>query len=112
MLVQGVIALALVVFGAIGKSGFEGLVNFSAPVFWAFFLLTGVSLFVLRAKEPHARRPFRVPGYPLVPAIFVLACAYLLYSSLDYHRAHALVGLGVLAVGAVVMFFARPKSQA
>jgi amino acid transporter len=111
MLVQGAIALALVIFGAIGKSGFQGLVEFSAPVFWAFFLLTGVSLFVLRAKEPRAPRPFRVPGYPVVPAIFVLACAYLLYSSLDYHRAHALVGLAVLAVGAVVMLFGnRGKS--
>jgi len=100
-----------VIFGAIGKSGFQGLVEFSAPVFWAFFLLTGVSLFVLRAKEPRAPRPFRVPGYPVVPAIFVLACAYLLYSSLDYHRAHALVGLAVLAVGAVVMLFGnRGKS--
>jgi len=67
--------------------------------------LTGVSLFVLRVKEPSAPRPFRVPGYPVVPAVFVLACAYLLYSSLDYHRTHALVGLAVLAVGAVVMFF-------
>lgn len=105
MLVQGAIALALVIFGAIGKSGFQGLVEFSAPVFWAFFLLTGVSLFVLRAKEPRAPRPFRVPGYPVVPAMFVLACAYLLYSSLDYHRTHALVGLAVLAVGAAVMFF-------
>jgi amino acid transporter len=105
MLVQGAIALALVIFGAIGKSGFQGLVEFSAPVFWAFFLLTGVSLFVLRAKEPGAPRPFRVPGYPVIPVVFVVACAYLLYSSLDYHRAHALVGLGVLAVGAVVMLF-------
>jgi Na+/proline symporter len=36
--------------------------------------------------------------YPVVPAIFVLMCGYLLYSSLTYHRTHALVGLGVLAV--------------
>ena len=105
MLVQGAIALSLVVFGAILKGGFQGLVEFSAPVFWAFFLLTGVSLFVLRAKEPQAPRPFRVPGYPVVPAIFVLSCAYLLYSSLEYRGMHALVGLAVLAVGAVVMFF-------
>jgi basic amino acid/polyamine antiporter, APA family len=50
-------------------------------------------------------RPFRVPGYPVIPAVFVLMCGYLLYSSLTYHRTHALVGLGVLAVGAVVMLF-------
>jgi len=51
--------------------------------------------------------PFRVPGYPVVPAIFVLSCAYLFYNSLEYHGKHALVGLGVLAVGAVVMLFAN-----
>ena len=112
MLVQGAIALSLVVLGAILKGGFEGLVLYSAPVFWGFFLLTGVSLFVLRAKEPQAPRPFRVPGYPFVPAIFVLSCAYLFYKSLDYHGRHAFVGLGVLAVGAVVMLFAERARKA
>jgi amino acid transporter len=112
MLVQGAIALSLVVLGAILKGGFEGLVLYSAPVFWGFFLLTGVSLFVLRAKEPQAPRPFRVPGYPVVPAIFVLSCAYLFYNSLDYHGKHAFVGLGVLAVGAVVMLFAERVRKA
>ncbi|HUP95120.1 MAG TPA: amino acid permease [Burkholderiales bacterium] len=109
MLVQGLIALALVVFGAIQNAGFKGLVEYSLPVFWGFFLLVGVALFVLRAKEPNAPRPFRVPGYPVVPAIFVLMCGYLLYSSLAYHRTHAFVGLGVLAVGAVVMLVARRR---
>jgi basic amino acid/polyamine antiporter, APA family len=107
MLVQGVIALALVGLGAIQNAGFKGLVEYSLPVFWGFFLLVGVALFVLRAREPEAPRPFRVPFYPVVPALFVLMCGYLLYSSLAYHRTHALVGLGVLAVGAVIMLFAR-----
>jgi amino acid transporter len=113
MLVQGAIALSLVIFGAILKGGFEALVLYSAPVFWAFFLLTGVSLFVLRRKEPQAPRAFRVPGYPVVPAVFVLSCTYLFYNSLDYYGRHALVGLGVLAVGAVVMLFAsRGRKEA
>lgn len=111
MLVQGVIALALVGLGAIQNAGFKGLVEYSLPVFWGFFLLTGIALFVLRVKEPDAPRPFRVPFYPVVPAIFVLMCGYLLYSSLTYHRAHALVGLGVLAVGAVVLLLAKLKRQ-
>jgi len=107
MLVQGAIALALVVFGAFQNAGFKGLVEYSLPVFWGFFMLTGIALFILRVKERDAPRPFRVPGYPVVPGIFVLSCAYLLYSSLAYHRTHALVGLGVLAVGAAVMLFAN-----
>jgi len=112
MLVQGAIAFVLVAFGAIRSSGFKGLVEYSLPVFWGFFLLVGIGLFVLRAKEPDAPRPFRVPGYPVVPALFVAICAYLLYASLAYHREHALVGLGVLAVGAAIMLFGRPKSRA
>ena len=104
---QGIVALALVAFGAIQNAGFKGLVEYSLPVFWGFFMLTGIALFVLRAREPNAPRPFRVPGYPVIPAIFVLVCGYLLYSSLAYHGKNALVGLGVLAIGAVLMVTTR-----
>ncbi len=109
MLVQGAIALALVGLGAFQKAGFKGLVEYSLPVFWGFFLLIGVAIFVLRAKEPDAPRPFRVPLYPVLPAIFVAMCGYLLYSSLTYHKGHALVGLGVLAIGGVVLLVARAR---
>ncbi len=112
MLVQGGIALALVGFGAFQNSGFKGLVEYSLPVFWGFFMLVGVALFVLRAKEPDAPRPFRVPGYPVVPAVFVLMCGYLLYSSLAYHGKHALMGIAVLAIGVVVMLFGRKGARA
>jgi APA family basic amino acid/polyamine antiporter len=107
MVVQGIIALALVAFGATLNAGFKGLVEYSLPVFWGFFMLVGIALFVLRAKEPNTPRPFRVPGYPVIPAIFVAMCGYLLYSSLAYHGTHAMVGLGVLVVGAVVMVLTR-----
>jgi basic amino acid/polyamine antiporter, APA family len=109
MLVQGAVALALVIFGAIQNAGLKELVEYSLPVFWGFFMLTGVALFVLRAREPQAPRPFRVPGYPILPGIFVLTCAYLLWSSLAYHGKHALVGLVLLALGALVMLIANRR---
>jgi len=102
-LVQGAIALSLVGLGTIARQGFQTLVDFTAPVFWAFFLLTGVALLVLRAKDPGARRPYRVPLYPVTPALFVASCAYMLYSSLAYTGVGALVGVGVLAAGALVI---------
>lgn len=111
-LAQGAIALALVLLGAIQKTGFKGLVEFTAPVFWAFFLLTGISLFVLRWRDSATERPFRVPGYPLLPLVFVAACAYLLYSSIDYHGRNAVVGVAVLAVGALVLLLARWRERA
>jgi basic amino acid/polyamine antiporter, APA family len=111
-LVQGAIALALVGLGTIERRGFQTLVDFTAPVFWAFFLLTGLSLFVLRAKHPDAPRPYRVPLYPVTPAVFIASCAYMLYSSLAYTGAGALVGLGVLAAGGIIMVLGNRRERA
>ena len=110
MIAQAVIALLLVGAGAFARDGFRLAVEYTAPVFWFFFLLAGLSLFVLRIREPGHVRPFRVPLYPLTPAIFCATSAYLLYSSLEHHRAGALVGVAVLAVGALFLPFLKPEA--
>ncbi len=102
LLTLGGVSLALVGLGALARDGFETMVAYTAPVFWLFFLLTGVSLFVLRGREPDAPRPFRVPLYPLTPLVFCATSAYLLYSSLAYTGVGALVGVAVLALGGVL----------
>ena len=79
--------------------GFETLVAGTAPVFWSFFLLTAISLFVLRKKDRGRPRPFSVPLFPLPPIVLCLTCAYMLYSSLDYAKWLALIGLLPLALG-------------
>lgn len=107
LLVQGAITLALVGLGSATRQGFQTMVEYTAPVFWLFFLLTGVSLFVLRRREPHVRRPFRVPLYPLSPLLFCATCAYLLYASLAYTGLGALVGVAVLGLGALVLALGR-----
>ena len=66
---------ALGAFGALQHDGFEAMVEFTAPVFWGFLFLVGVSVFVLRARDRDAERPFRVPLYPLTPAVFCAACS-------------------------------------
>jgi amino acid transporter len=109
--VQGAVALALVLFGALTRRGFETMVEYTAPVFWLFFLLTGASLLVLRAREPDTPRPFRVPLYPLTPVVFCATSAYLLYSSVVYTGVGALVGLGVLAIGGVVLAVASRRRR-
>ena len=102
-IIQGIISLALVGLGFITRNGFETIVEYTAPVFWFFLLLVGISLFVLRKKEPHLERPFPVPLYPFTPLVFCLTSAYLLYSSLVYTGFGALVGVGVLLLGVVVL---------
>ncbi|HLM52902.1 MAG TPA: APC family permease, partial [Pseudoxanthomonas sp.] len=108
MLVQGALALLLVGLGALARDGFRTAVEYTAPVFWLFFLLVGLSLFVLRRRDPQAPRAFRVPLYPLLPLLFCATSAYLLYSSLAYTGIGALVGVAVLAVGGVLLLLLRP----
>lgn len=99
LLTQGVMALALVGLGGLTRSGFETMVEYTAPVFWLFLFLTGVALFVLRWRDPARVRPFRVPLYPLTPLAFCMTSGYLVYSSLAYTGLGALVGVAVLAAG-------------
>ncbi|WP_199730841.1 MULTISPECIES: APC family permease [Luteimonas] len=105
---QGVLALALVGVGAFARDGFEVAVEYTAPVFWLFFLLVGIGLFVLRRRDPHLPRPFRVPPYPVLPLLFCATSAYLLYSSLACTGRGALLGVGVLAVGGLLLLLLKP----
>ncbi len=104
---QAIIALLLVAFAAFMRSGVQTVVDFLQPVFWLFFFLTGVSLFVLRTRDPGAVRPFRVPFYPVTPALFCLTGAYMLYNSVSFTGRGALAGVVVLAVGLPVLVLAR-----
>ena len=103
LIVQAIIALLLIVVGAGTRRGFETMVEYTAPVFWTFILLAGIALFVLRRREPARPRPFRVPFYPFTPIVFCATCAYLLYSSLAYTGLGALLGVAVVAAGAIVL---------
>lgn len=107
LLAQGAIASVLVLLATLQRQGFETMVDYTAPVFWFFFLLTGLSLFVLRRREPHILRPFRVPFYPVIPFLFCLVCGYMLYSSLSFTGVGALVGVVALLAGIPVLLIAR-----
>ena len=111
LLVQGSIALLLVLLGAWARDGFVTMVEYTAPVFWFFFLLVGLSVFVLRTQEPERLRPFHVPLYPVTPLIFCVTCVYMLHSSLAYTGPGAVVGVGVLLAGVPLLFVARPYHQ-
>ncbi|MFM2033694.1 MAG: hypothetical protein RJA32_329 [Pseudomonadota bacterium] len=109
-LVQGVISLALVGFGALQSDGFEAMVEFTAPVFWVFLFLVGLGLFILRYKD-DAVRPFKVPLYPITPLIFCGSCGYLAYSSIMYAHSKGAVAISmyVMIAGVVALIFLRLK---
>ena len=111
LLFQGAISLILVLFGTLARKGFVAMVEYTAPVFWCFFLLAGISLLVLRAKEPGVSRPFRVPFYPFTPLFFCLSCAFMLQASVAYTGTGALVGLTVLVAGGLILVLTRSGKE-
>ena len=111
LLVQGAIGAALCVGGAFARDGFQLAVEYTAPVFWFFFLAVGVALFVLRRRGGAQPGAFRVPFYPVTPAVFCAVNAWLLWSSLVYAGWGALVGVGVVAVGGVVLMVVGLESS-
>jgi basic amino acid/polyamine antiporter, APA family len=109
--VQAAIALALIGFGALEKDGFTAMVEFTAPVFWLFFMLSGIALFILRWRDAAVPRPCRVPLYPVLPLAFVLSCVYVLYSSVMHAQTeHATyIAFGVMLSGAFVLLLLRRR---
>ncbi|MFV2066431.1 MAG: APC family permease, partial [Pirellulales bacterium] len=111
LILQTGITVAVVLGFGLYENSFQRMVVFTAPIFWFFFLLTGLSLFVLRWKvrseaapqttgagphnmpqsldvsaveKPNRSRGFRVIGYPLTPGLFCLVCLLMLVESLAY----------------------------
>ena len=105
LLVQGAIALVLVTLGTASRNGFVTMVEYTAPIFWFFFLMVGISVFVLRRKDKGLVRPFRVPLYPVIPLLFCIFCIYMLHSSIIYTGKGALWGIVVLLAGIPLLFF-------
>jgi APA family basic amino acid/polyamine antiporter len=103
---QGAISLALVIFGAFYQ-GFETLVNYTAPVYWLFLAMSGLAVIVLRIRQPGAERPFKTPLYPVLPILFALSSAAMLWSALSYVTAEsgagALVSIAVLGSGVIAL---------
>jgi amino acid transporter len=110
LFLQGAIALILVAFGAIARSGFEAMVAYTAPVFWIFLAMVALAVIVLRQREPGRPRPFKVPFYPLTPLIFFAAALFMLYSSVRYAGSGALVGVAVMLAGIPVLFLVRASA--
>ncbi|HKZ74330.1 MAG TPA: amino acid permease [Steroidobacteraceae bacterium] len=71
---------------------------------WLFYTLAVIGLIKLRIQRPQAERPYRVPGYPVVPIVFVIGAAGLLANSLWELPGITTINLAVMAVGIPVYF--------
>jgi len=78
---------------------YEQLFTYVVFVSVLFSMLGGLAFFQLRRARPDAPRPYRVWGYPIVPAAFVLGALFVVINTLIERPAQSLAGLGLLALG-------------
>ncbi|HYA24008.1 MAG TPA: amino acid permease [Terriglobales bacterium] len=106
IIVQAVLSIILLLIGGSFRQ------FFSLAIFaeWLFYMIASSTVFVFRRRDPQARRPYRVWGYPVVPTLFVLASALLLYYTFTDNLRNSALGCLVILAGIPVFYgFARKR---
>ncbi len=78
---------------------FEQLLTYVVFAGWAFYALAAASIFVYRRRRPDAPRPFRTPGYPITPVVFIVVSTAIVVNTLITQPRQALLGLGIILLG-------------
>ncbi len=94
ILAQGVWTIILTLSGT-----YEALYTYVVVILFLFHAAVGVAVFVLRVQKPDWSRPYRVPGYPIVPAIFVLTCLAFVLNALIERPTESFFGVIILLMG-------------
>ncbi|CAB1251224.1 APC family permease [Clostridium sp. MT-14] len=100
----GIISIILIFSGK-----FDQLTDLLIFVIWIFYVMTFFAVFVLRKKRPDMERPYKVPGYPIVPIIAILGGLYIIFNTLFTQPLNAGLGLGVTLIGLPVYMARKNK---
>ena len=107
LLVQAAWAVVLCVSGSYGQ-----LLDYIIFAVLVFYILTIVSLFVLRVKQPDAARPYKAWGYPVLPALYIAMAGWICVVLLRYKPQYTWPGLALVLLGVPVYFFWSRKTLA
>jgi len=105
--------LALSILALWLLKGFNEMADAFVFTMWVFYGLAAAAIFILRRKLPDAPRPYRCWGYPVVPAVFILAAVAMTAVSIWLSPWRTLPWIGLLIAGIPVYFvwdrFTRPR---
>ncbi|MBK6305913.1 MAG: amino acid permease [Gemmatimonadetes bacterium] len=90
---------------------FQQLLTYVVFVGWIFYALGAAAVIALRIKRPDAPRPFRVPGYPFTPLIFVLAAAAIVLNTIVEQPMQSAIGIGMVLLGVPAFAFWRSRQR-
>ncbi|MBP6979102.1 MAG: amino acid permease [Lentimicrobiaceae bacterium] len=104
LLWQGIWASVLVLSGT-----FDQLTDMIIFAVFIFYGATSLGVFILRRRMPDAHRPYRVWGYPVVPALYILFCLYLFFNTIITRPREAAIGTILILAGIPVYFLLQRK---
>ena len=106
LVVQAVLAIILLLIGG----AFKELLSLTIFAEWLFYMVAASTIFVFRWSEADKPRPYRAWGYPVVPALFIVAAAVLLCISFAENYTNSTIGMLVILAGIpVYWYFARRR---
>jgi len=106
LLVQLILSIILLLFAG----NFRQLFSLTIFAEWLFYMIAASTVFVLRRKEPNTPRPYKTWGYPVVPAVFVLVAAVLLYFTFTENLRNSIYGCALILSGIPIFaYFARKR---
>ena len=108
IVLQAAMSIALLLLGG----NFRQLFSLAIFAEWLFYMIAGSTIFVFRWRDPDAPRPYRMFGYPLVPAVFVGVASILLYYTFRGDWPNSLFGLLVILAGVPVFAWFRRRRKA
>jgi APA family basic amino acid/polyamine antiporter len=100
VILVGTISMILALIGS-----FDTLTDYAVFAMWIFYALITGSIFIYRRKFPHLDRPYRAWGYPVVPVVFLLVAAWLLYRAIVDSPTQSVTGLILIALGLPVYWY-------
>jgi len=101
ILLAAVLGMALVM-----SRSFEALTDTFVLAIWPFYALGIAAIYRLRRVRPDLPRPYRVIGYPIVPAIFILAVAAFVLNALIHDTVPTVITFALILAGLPVYYFA------
>jgi APA family basic amino acid/polyamine antiporter len=90
---------------------FDQLTDMIIFAVFFFYGATSLGVFILRKKMPDAPRPYKVWGYPIVPALFILFCLVLFVNTFITRPREALIGLTLIFSGLPVYWYLNRKKR-
>lgn len=104
-----IVQCCLTIILLLGGGSFRQFFSLAIFAEWLFYMIAGSTVFVFRRRDPNANRPYRVLGYPVVPAVFVLTSAVLLYYTFTDNLRYSAEGCVAILAGIPIFYFFAQK---